>query len=79
MPGSRRAFVFEFPAAAKSLDAFDQDLEGYADMLVEDDIQQIKSMSSLAAARNQLTRARWASGVLIVLATAALVVTRVLI
>ena len=72
------AFVFEYPGANGALRAFEADLEGYSDMLIEDDITQIKAMKSLAAARKQLRRARWISAVLVVAAATAVIIGRLL-
>lgn len=62
------AFLVEFPSARRGLDAFCTDLEQYRDTLVSDDIEAIKDLASLKAARLELKRARWIAAVLLVLA-----------
>jgi hypothetical protein len=68
------AFAFEFPSSSAGLGAFEQDLEGYSDTLIEEDINHIKAMASLAAARRQLSKAQWISGSLIALAVTGLII-----
>jgi hypothetical protein len=70
------AFRIEFPAASGALEAFETDLEGYSDMLIEEDIDQIRSMKSLEAAKTQLTRAVRVAAILVVLAALALIIAR---
>lgn len=70
------AFLYEYPGAKSILTAFEADLEGYSDVLVDDDIEHIKRMRSLAAAREQLSKARWISGLLLLTASGAVVVAR---
>jgi hypothetical protein len=73
------AFAFEYPAARASLEAFEEDLEGYSDTLIAEDISYVKGMKTVAVARTQLSRARWISAAFLVVAAVALVVVRLLI
>lgn len=70
------AFAFEFTSANAGLTAFERDLDAYSDMLIEEDINHIKTMETIATARRQLARARWISGSLLILAATALTVAR---
>lgn len=62
------AFGFELPAARRILEAFRKDLDGYADTLIDDDIDSIKGMQGLKAVERQLRVARWVTGAVLLIA-----------
>ncbi len=68
------AYTFEYPAAGHTLDSYVKDLDARGDALTDNDIRQIKDMESLKQARNDLTRAKINTGILLAGAFAVLVI-----
>jgi hypothetical protein len=62
------AFCFEFRGADAAISTFDLDLESWHEVLSNDDIEEIKGLSSVKDARVQLRRARCAAALLLIAA-----------
>jgi hypothetical protein len=55
------AFSYEFPSVSRIVSAFRADLDAYRDVLTPEDLQEIKTLPSLAEAEANLTRAQEAT------------------
>jgi hypothetical protein len=55
------AFSYEFPSVSRIVSAFRTDLDAYREVLTPEDLQEIKTLPSLAEAEANITRARQAT------------------